>query len=241
MAPLKGGATMPHGAWRIATRRRLLADVSAVVSPQVPATHCQHRSRDGGCGGGLTEDTAELHIESCKTGGGVVTIHNGIRDFLLKFVKDHIDPHAKHEQRLDSLKAGRLEKAPQDADEADVLDVVWHEGGRMVAIDIAVVHADSCDQARRRAAAGRDGVAAERAERAKRSRYAGLAITPFVIEAGGRPGAAAQSIVRSLAKQAGVDPAALWQAISVKLHTGQSWQYACGACSPAHVVAAGAA
>ena len=64
MAPLAGGAAMPHGAWRIAARRQLLADVRAVVSPQVPATHCQHHSRDGGCGGVLTEDAAEFHIES---------------------------------------------------------------------------------------------------------------------------------------------------------------------------------
>ena len=232
---------MPHGAWRIAARRRLLADVSEVVSPQVPATHCQHRSRDGGCGGVLTEETAELHIESCKKGGGVVAIHNCIRDYLLRLVRDHIDPHAQGEQRLDSIKAGRFQQAPSDADEADVLDVVWHEDGQMIAIDIAVVHADSCDHARRQAAAGRDGVAAARSERAKRSRYDGLAITPFVLEAGGRPGAAAQSIVRSLAKQAGLNPAAIWQAISVKLHTAQSWQYARGACSPAQVVAAGAA
>ena len=77
----------------------------------------------------MTEEAAKLHIESCKEGGGVVAIHDGIREYLLRFVKDHIDPHAQHEQRLDSIKAGRFEQAPLVADEADVLDVVWHEDG----------------------------------------------------------------------------------------------------------------
>eukprot|EP00969_Alexandrium_andersonii_P332289 14684269-Alexandrium_andersonii.AAC.1 len=76
--------------------------------------------------------------------------------------------------------------------EADVLDVLWNQDGRLVAIDVAIVHVDSTDPAQRQAAAAREGAAAAAAERAKRSRYPGLPITPFVLEAGGRPGEAAQ-------------------------------------------------
>ena len=79
-------------------------------------------------------------MESCKKGGGVVTTHNGIRDLLWKFIKDYIDPHALREQRLESLKLGRLQDMLPGDDQADVLDVVWHENRRMLAIDIAVVH-----------------------------------------------------------------------------------------------------
>eukprot|EP00969_Alexandrium_andersonii_P167522 7405335-Alexandrium_andersonii.AAC.1 len=64
-----------------------------------------------------------------------------------------------------------------------------------MAIDDAIVHTDRTDTARCQAAAAREGAAAAAAERAKRSRYPSLPIAPFVLEAGGRQGEAAQGVV----------------------------------------------
>ena len=124
IAPTRGGGTMTNGAWHIETRRRLLAPIQSVVAPQKLTTHCQHRARAGGCGRALDAQTAELHVESCKKGGGVATTHNSIHDILWKFIKDNIDPHALREQRLESLKLGRLQGMLPGDGEADVLDVV---------------------------------------------------------------------------------------------------------------------
>ena len=118
-------------------------------------------------------------------------------------------------------------------------DVVWHQDGRLVAIDVAIVNADSDDAARRNASASRDGVTAAGAERRKMSRYVGLPITLFVLEGRGRPGEAAQGIVRSLAHHAGSNPAALWQAMSIRMQTALAWQFATGACHSSSVAGAG--
>ena len=101
LAQEKGVDLMPSGAWKVATRDRLLSPLEDVVSPEKPATHCQHRSRDGGCRKVLRGDGAELHCNTCKVGGGVLKIHNEVRDVLWKFVQEHVDPHALREQRLD--------------------------------------------------------------------------------------------------------------------------------------------
>eukprot|EP00959_Pyramimonas_sp_CCMP1952_P014031 296718-Pyramimonas_sp.AAC.1 len=104
LAPLSGVEPMPSGAWRIATRRRLLFSMADVISPQPLSTHCQRRSRAGVCGRALNDDVAEHRVSTCKIGGGVVRARNDVRDFLLQWVKKHIDPRALKEQRMDSLR-----------------------------------------------------------------------------------------------------------------------------------------
>ena len=144
-----------------------------------------------------------------------------------------------------AAEAAEEEEDDEEAEEErrDILDVVWTEGGMMVAIDVAIVGAHS-DQGRRQAEASRDGVAAKRAERAKRRRYEGLPITPFVLEVGGRPGLAAIGVVRALAARAGEDAsqeaAFLWQQLSIALQTGVSKTIATSLVAPGAVSVVGA-
>ena len=125
----------------------------------------------------------------------------------------------------------------------DVLDVVWTENGCTVAIDIAIVGAHT-DHGRLQAEASQDGVAAKREERAKRRRYEGLPITPFVLEIGGRPGEAAVGVVRALAARTGGDAsreaAILWQKASIAMQTGVGRTFR-SLVAPAAISAAGAA
>ena len=135
------------------------------------------------------------------------------------------------EQRLESLRGSQLQPAEAEELPGDVLDVVFNHNGQRVAIDVAVVGADQ-NGARTAAAAGRDGVSAERAERYNRRRYDGLAILPCVFEVGGRPGKSAQGVVRAMATMAAGEEGAsemaaqLWQQISIALQTATSWQVA---------------
>ena len=113
-------------------------------------------------------------------------------------------------------------------------------------VEIGRVHSSAhASRGRLQAQASRDGVAAKHAERAKRRRYEGLPITPFVLEIGGRPGEAAVGVVRALAARAVGDAsreaATLWQKISIALQIGVGRTIACGLVAPGAVSAAGAA
>ena len=83
------------------------------------------------------------------------------------------------------------------------LDVVGADpaSGRPVCVDVAVTHAHSADPARLRPRLARDGLAAAAEEADKRRRYpterAGF-VSPFVLETGGRAGAEAETLVRSM-------------------------------------------
>ena len=229
-------------------------EARALVHPSKLETPCQHRGRHGVCGEALSDDGAAEHPYSCKKGGHVVATHDAVRDEIWKFVKDKIDPGALREQRLEALRGeaamdvggGEEDDSDEDEDDCrrDILDVVWTEEGRTVAIDVAIVGANS-DHGRLQAAASRDGVAAKRAERGKRTRYEGLPITPFVLEVGGRPGEAAIGVVRALAARAGLDEASrtaavLWQKVSIALQTGVGRTVASSLVSPSALAAAGA-
>ena len=121
--------------------------------------------------------------------------------------------------------------AAADDDAADVLDVVFNYGGRRVAVDVAVEGARA-DVPRIRAAASGDGAAAAEEERAKRRHYAGLDISPCVVELGGRPGESAQATVRMLAVMAGGESrasalaAGLWQQVSIAARASVAWRMA---------------
>ena len=254
MAPEPGVEPMAAGAWRIAMRRRLLFNKAALVHPSRSETQCQHRGKHGVCGEALEGERAVVHAAGCKKGGHVVAAHNAVRDVLLAYVKDKVDSGALPEQRLEALRGGAsMEVEVGDASDyeqeeywqqRDILDVVWTENGCTVAIDIAIVGAHT-DQGRLQAEASQDGVAAKRAERAKRRRYEGLPITPFVLEIGGRPGEAAVGVVRALAARTGGDAsreaAILWQKVSIAMQTGVGRTIASSLVAPAAISAAGAA
>jgi hypothetical protein len=78
------------------------------------------------------------------------------------------------------------------------LDVVGQavEGFSRVYMDVTIVGEESADASRLRARAARDGMAAQQAEQAKRSRYskAGADLIPFAMEQGGRLGEAAAAL-----------------------------------------------
>ena len=70
-----------------------------------------------------------------------------------------------------------------------------------------------------------DGAAARHEEGAKRSRYRGLA-TPFVIEAHGRPGDFARSVIGRFARDSelgdSTDVAKAWQSLSAIVQSGSA-------------------
>ena len=261
LAPETVADTMAAGAWRVAIRRRLLHDAAELVHPSKPETHCQHRGRNGVCGEALGHAQAMQHPCSCKIGGHVVAAHDAVRDVLWNYVRDKVDGGALREQRLEAFQASSAEEDGSENPEAagdednsseeyeedmpkDILDVVWTEDGHTVAIDVAIVGANS-DRGRLQAAASRDGAAAKAAETRKRTRYKGLPITPFVLEVGGRPGQAAIGVVRALAARVGQEDASraaalLWQQVSIALQTGVGRTIASSLVAPSAVAAAGA-
>ena len=95
--------------------------------------------------------------------------------------------------------------------------------GRRTYVDVSVVAASTVDVERRRRRAQAEGQAAKAMEDTKRLRYPGADLVPFVLEALGRPGESAMSLLRSLAP---IDPAergrclgAAWQSIATITHT----------------------
>ncbi len=120
-----------------------------------------------------------------------------------------------------------------NGDDGGRLDVTFEAGGRRVWLDVAVVTAYTTshrDRARRAKVAGAAAIAEEAH---KRSRYRGLA-TPFVFEAGGRPGDSARTVVGQYATDKGdgvsADAAAAWQSLSaiVQADTADLELRACG-------------
>ena len=77
-----------------------------------------------------------------------------------------------------------------------------HSGVGREGPDVAVINIMTINAAERLRRAKLDGAAARHKEGAKRSRYGGLA-TPFVIEAHGRPGDFARSIIGRFARDSG--------------------------------------
>ena len=121
-------------------------------------------------------------------------------------------------------RTGVLEEAKLDVSTRDATS------GRPIYVD-AMVTCAHCDYApRQQGRAGRDGVAAEDAVRAKRRRYPpeGGELVPLVFETGGRPAAETVTYVRSLGASVG-DPVersmltrALWQHYACTLQSGNA-------------------
>ena len=146
-----------------------------------------------------------------------------MRDWLAKWISNVTGKASLTEQfvpRWDRVNAqGQLERAR--------LDVVFADAqGRQVYLDVAVTDpATTCVQEQRRRAR-RNGAAALREEDAKRIRYPGPELTPFVIETFGRLGASADAFLRSVVPKGTDHRARLLgqapQSLSVLLQTGNA-------------------
>ena len=104
-----------------------------------------------------------------------------------------------------------------DGEEEGRLDLTLESGGRRLWLDVAIVNVMTTNPGERFRRAKLDGAAARHEERAKRSRYRELA-TPFVIEAHGRPGDFARSVIGRFARDSelgnSTDVAVAWQSLS---------------------------
>ena len=93
-------------------------------------------------------------------------------------------------------------------------------------MDVTVVSASSVDGGTIRMRAARDGAAAARAEDTKRVRYPGPQLIPFAIEALGRPGACAETLMRTYAPEELSERSAVlgsaWQDLSVIIQTANA-------------------
>ena len=79
-----------------------------------------------------------------------------------------------------------------------VMDITVGRGSEQLWIDVAIVAPTSACQRTLRSRARTDGSAAKAEEQVKRRRY-GQRCIPFVVEAGGRPGASARALLMQFA------------------------------------------
>ena len=96
------------------------------------------------------------------------------------------------------------------------MDVVVGYGSDQDWIDVAIVSPSSTCPRTLQSRAKKDGIGARTEEGIKRRRY-GSRVSPFVIEAGGRPGASARAILMRYAlddPSISIDVGAAWRAIS---------------------------
>ena len=203
----------------VAVRRRLRVPHPALNGGLRLATQCQHRTRQGGiCGQAL--DSRGHHAGTCKSGGGVVEEHAGVRDFLATYVADATGKPTRTEQVVPTWARVKRNGETEEAG----LDVAFVDGrGRRAYIDVAVVTASTPDQERLRRRARDGGAAAAAHEDVKRIRYPGPELVPFVVESLGRPGLAAQRLMRTLAPKDMAERGAVlgkaWQTLSVLMQT----------------------
>lgn len=190
--------------FRVAVVRRLGGRV-ALRAGVAAAGHCSLVGRDGAvCGHPLDRDG--LHVNQCKKGGHVIRRHDRVVKWLSEWIGDRVETEVLLEQAV-----------PTDGEEEGRLDLTLESGGRRLWLDVAVVNVATANVAERLRRAKMDGAAARHEEGSKRSKYRGLA-TPFVVEAHGRPGDVARSILGRFAVDQGrgvsADVAEAWQSLS---------------------------
>ena len=160
--------------------------------------HCALVAKDGTvCGRPL--DNGGIHANRCKKGGHVIRRHDRVVRWLAGWIEDRIGSQVA------------------DGEEEDWLDLTLESGGRRLWLDVAIVNVMTINPGEHLRRAKLDGAAARHEEGAKRSRYRGLA-TPFVIEAHGRPGDFARSVIGRFARDSelgnSTDVAMAWQSLS---------------------------
>ena len=159
---------------------------------------CAHRGRNGRCNQPLTPH----HACTCPVGGGIVRRHNRASRYLCSWLNDgRSSCEALLEQRT--------------IWPAGVMDITAGTGSQQVWIDVAIVSASSSSTRELAHRAKVDGAAARTEEQVKRQRY-GARVVPFVVEAGGRPGPSARSVLSYAIDEptVSIDVANAWQALS---------------------------
>ena len=151
-------------------------------------------------------DNGGIHVNRCKKGGHVIRRHDRVVRWLAGWIEDRIGSQVLVEQAVAA-----------EGEEEDRLDLTLESGGRRLWLDVAIVNVMTVNPGERLRRAMLDGAAARHEEGAKRSRYRGLA-TPFVIEAHGRPGDFARSVISRFARDSelgsSTDVARAWQSFS---------------------------
>ena len=149
--------------------------------------------------------------EPVQKGGHVIRRHDRVVRWLAGWIEDRIGSQVLVEQAIAA-----------EGEEEDRLDLTLESGGRRLWLDVAIVNVMTINAAERFRRAKLDGAAARHEEGAKRSRYPGLA-TPFVIEAHGRPGDFARSVIGRLARDSeqgnSTDVAKAWLSLSAIVHS----------------------
>ena len=162
------------------------------------------QNAEGRCNASL--DPEGVHANQCKRGGHVIRRHDRIVRWLAKWLGERVDTEILVEQSF-----------PHGPNTDARLDITFESGGRRIWLDVAVVTVLTADVANRIRRANVDGAAARQEEGSKRSKYQGRA-TPFVIEALGRPGESARSVLGRFAADQGqgvsIDVAEAWQSLS---------------------------
>ena len=209
--------------YRLALRRRLLMEGSRLLQGLGSQTLCQNTSKQGVVCGATIEPDQHRAI-ACETGGARTHRHDRVRDLLARWLAARVPGRVLTEQRVPQWQRTR-----HGVVEQAVLDVVWLSGEKVHAIDVTIVSADSAEESEERARAERPGQASVSAANEKRRRYPAApgtpALTPFVIEVGGRIGVEARALVqRHLDWSEGeagasADAVAFWQELSAVLQT----------------------
>ena len=213
-----------HGVENTLFRAAVAKRLGGHVTPKDEGTPpvCHLVGREGRCGTAL--DPERVHQNQCKCGGFISRRHDRISKFLHGWLQDG---RSDSDVLLEQLVAGA------DQGEGDRLDVTFESGGRRIWLDVAVVTTYTTSRRDRARRAKVPGAAARAEEAHKRSRYRGLA-TPFVIEAGGRPGDSARTIIAKYAVDKGdgesMDVASAWQSLSaiIQADTADVELRACG-------------
>ena len=154
--------------------------------------------RNGGVPCGQALDARGHHARVCKAGGGIIKRHDRIRDWLAGWIGRMLGQEVLTEQYVSKWDRWKRDSRGEWVLERARLDVVYEGQAGRVYIDIAIVEAATASASASRQRAAGDGVAAAEEEDDKHRRYPGPDLVPFVLEAGGRLGEAAQSLIRSV-------------------------------------------
>ena len=201
LVPMDAASVMDNVLFRISVARRFHGGLSARQGVGL-VPRCAHSTPGGPCQGWL--DIEGHHAVTCSRGGHPVRRHNRLVRWLARWLQDgRSEVDVRVEQSLLQQPPGRM-------------DIVLGHGDSQTWIDVAIVTATSESQRTLQTRAGKDGHAARTEEQVKRRRY-GPRVCPFVIEAGGRPGQSARSILMEYAlpdEPSSVEIGNAWLAIS---------------------------
>ena len=196
--------------FRVAVVRRLGGRILPKDDRHAP--HCALYGGRGRCNEPL--DPGGIHANQCKMGGFVVRRHDRIVRWLAEWLADRVETEVLVEQAT-----------PVDGEPKGRLDVTLESNGRRLWIDVAVVTVMTFSDTDRLRRANVDGAAARREESRKKAAYKALA-TPFVVEALGRPGDTARSVLGRFAADQGrgvsADVSAAWQTLSAIVQSDTS-------------------